>query len=123
MGSRERTMSNGFITGESLDDNVYVIQIEGDFDGAMRDQGIAVTDEAIEEQPRALLIDVKRCTFIDSTAIAVILGARERAYDAGIGFALVGHNPTIDRMLELTGLGDELEILADRKQAIAELAP
>ena len=66
-----------------------------------------------------MLIDVKRCTFLDSTAIAVILGARQRAQDAGIGFALVGHNPTIDRTLELTGLREELEILADSEQAIA----
>ena len=71
------------------------------------------------EKPRAILIDVKRCTFLDSTAIAVILGARQRAIDAGIGFALVGHNPTIDRTLELTGLGEELEILTDRDEAIA----
>jgi anti-anti-sigma factor len=64
---------------------------------------------------------VKRCTFLDSTAIAVVLGARRRALDAGLGFALVGHNPTIDRTFELTGLSDELEILRDRKEAIASL--
>jgi len=114
-------MTNGFITGEPVDDDVYSIQIEGDFDAALRDEGIAVTQAALDEEPRVLLIDVKRCTFIDSTAIAVVLGARQRAMDAGVGFALVGHNPTIDRMLELTGLGDELVILEDRDEAIAEL--
>ena len=115
-------MTNGIIHGEAIEDDLYSIQIEGDFDGSMRDLGIAVTDAALETEPRALLIDVKRCTFIDSTAIAVILGARERAFEAGVGFALVGHNPTIDRMLELTGLSDELVILVDRDEAIAELS-
>jgi anti-anti-sigma regulatory factor len=43
--------------------------------------------------------------------------------DANIPFALVGHNPTIDRTLELTGLSEELEILRDRTEAIAQLAP
>ncbi|MEJ7876706.1 MAG: STAS domain-containing protein [Solirubrobacterales bacterium] len=114
-------MANGVINGERVDDDLYSIQIEGDFDGALRDRGIAVTDAALDEGPQVLLIDVKSCTFIDSTAIAVILGARQRALDAGIGFALVGHNPTIDRMLELTGLSAELVILADRKEAIAAL--
>src|SRR3990170_1703960 len=101
-------MSNGSIRGERVEEGLYSIQIEGDFDAALRDQGIAVTDEILAEEPRAILVDVKRCTFIDSTAIAVILGARQRALDAEVGFALVGHNPTIDRMLELTGLNEEL---------------
>ena len=115
-------MSNALIRGEAVEDDLYSIQIEGDFDASMRDQGIAVTEGALEAEPRAILVDVKRCTFLDSTAIAVILGARQRAHASGIGFALVGHNPTIDRTIELTGLGEELPILADREEAIAELS-
>jgi anti-anti-sigma factor len=114
-------VTNGLINGETVDDDLYSIQIEGDFDASLRDRGIAVTEAALGEKPRALLIDVKRCTFLDSTAIAVILGARQRAMDAGIGFALVGHNPTIDRTLELTGLSEELTILTDRDEAIAQM--
>ena len=114
-------MDNGLIRGEPVDDDLYLISIEGDFDAALRDQGIAVTEKALDENPSGLLVDVKRCTFLDSTAIAVILGARRRALDAGIGFALVGHNPTIDRTIELTGLGADLEILTDRDEAIAQL--
>ncbi len=114
-------MSNGLIRGEPVDDGIYSIQIEGDFDASMRDKGIAVTETALDAGPRAILVDVKRCTFLDSTAIAVILGARQRALDAGIGFALVGHNPIIDRTIELTGLGKDLEVLANRDEAIAQL--
>ncbi len=114
-------MTNGAISGGWVDDGLYLIEIEGDFDGSMRDLGIAITDRALGEKPHALLIDVKRCTFLDSTAIAVVLGARQRALDLGMGFALVGHNPTIDRTLELTGLTEELVILRDRKEAIASL--
>ena len=115
-------MDNGSIRGEPFDDGLYSIQIEGDFDASMRDTGIAATEAALDTDPRAILVDVKRCTFLDSTAIAVILGARQRALDAGIGFALVGHNPTIDRTFELTGLAEDLEILADSKEAIRLLA-
>jgi anti-anti-sigma factor len=115
-------MSNGLIWGEPVDHGLYSIQIEGDFDAALRDEGIAVTEAALDAKPRAILVDVKRCTFLDSTSIAVILGARQRALAERIGFALVGHNPTIDRTLELTGLGEELPILTDRDEAIAELA-
>lgn len=109
------------IRGEWIDDDLYGILVEGDFDLSLRDRAIAVTEEALASRPRAILVDVKRCTFLDSTAIAVILGARRRALDAGLGFALVGHNPTVDRMIELTGLSAELEVLRDRKEAIAQL--
>ena len=114
-------MSNGLIRGEPVDNDLYSILIEGDFDASLQEVGIAVTDAALAASPRAILVDVKRCTFLDSTAIAVILGGRQRAMDAGIGFALIGHNPTVDRTIELTGLRDDLEILADRGEAIARL--
>ncbi|MDQ2675240.1 MAG: STAS domain-containing protein [Actinomycetota bacterium] len=116
-------MTNGLIRGEPVEDDLYVISIEGDFDASLRDFGIAETEAALDAEPRAIFIDVKRCTFLDSTAIAVILGARQRALASDIGFALVGHNPTIDRTLELTGLSEDLTLLADRKEAIAQLAP
>lgn len=116
-------MTNGAVTGESLDDDLYAILIEGDFDLSLRDSAIGVTERALESEPDGIMIDVKRCTFLDSTAIAVILGARQRALDARIGFVLVGHNPTIDRMMELTGLGEELPIHEDRDEAIAVLRP
>jgi anti-anti-sigma factor len=116
-------MSNGLIRGEQVDDDLFAILIEGDFDASLQDLGIAVTEAALAAEPRAILVDVKSCTFLDSTAIAVILGGRQRAMDAGIGFALVGHNPTIDRTIELTGLKEDLEILADRDAAIAQLTP
>ena len=115
-------MTNGLIRGESVEDDLYLILIEGDFDASLRDQGIGVTEAALDEGPRAIFVDVKRCTFLDSTAIAVILGARQRALASGIGFALVGHNPTVDRTLELTGLNEDLVILANREEAIAQLA-
>lgn len=115
-------MSNGLIRGEPVEDDLYLISIEGDFDAFLRDQGIAATEAGLDTEPRAILVDVKRCTFLDSTAIAVILGARQRALAAGIGFALVGHNPTVDRTLELTGLGEDLKIVSDRGEAIAQLA-
>jgi anti-sigma B factor antagonist len=113
---------NGSITGGSLDDRFYLIEIEGDFDAALRDEAIAVTEAALGKEPGALLVDVKRCTFLDSTAIAAVLGARQRALAAGIAFALVGHNPTVDRTIELTGLAKDLPILTDRHEAIAELS-
>ena len=122
LGYGVTSMTNGRISGEEIEDDLYVIQIEGDFDASLRDMGISATESALADEPRGLLIDVKRCTFLDSTAIAVILGARQRALDAGIGFVLVGHNPTIDRTLELSGLSDEFPVLKDRAEAIAQLS-
>lgn len=109
------------IYGEWAGDDVYAIVITGDFDLALRDRAIAITEQALRQKPKALVVDASRCTFIDSVAIAAIVGARQRALDEGLGFALVSHNPTVDRMIELTGLGSELEIVRDREQALLEL--
>jgi anti-anti-sigma factor len=114
-------MGTDAIHGEWIGSGVYAILIEGDFDLSLRDHAIALTEKALAEKPKALLVNVKRCTFLDSTAIAVILGARQRAMNEGFGFALVGHNPTVDRMIELTGLGEQIEVLRNHAEAFEAL--
>ncbi|MEG8279459.1 STAS domain-containing protein [Streptomyces sp. AHA2] len=52
---------------------------------------------------KRLVIDCARLEFCDSTGLNVLLGARLKAEAAGGGVALVGMQPVVARVFEITG--------------------
>ncbi len=68
----------------------------------------------------ALLIDLSRCEFIDSTGIALLVRAWQRL-DGDGRFALCGINNQVERVLEITGLESTIPTHASREQALAQL--
>jgi anti-anti-sigma factor len=55
------------------------------------------------DQHRVVIVDVSDLTFVDSTGLKVLVGARNRAGDR---FLLAGTSPALERLLELTGTGE-----------------
>ena len=69
----------------------------------------------------AIVVDLTPATFIDSSVLGVILDARTRAGEAGVRFELSHENgaDAVSRVLEITGLRDELPVHATREGAEA----
>lgn len=67
------------------------------------------------------VLDLSPATFIDSSILGVILDARGRAADAGVGFAVAHSNgaDAVERVLEVTGLRAELPVHAHREEAVS----
>jgi anti-sigma B factor antagonist len=66
----------------------------------------AAFDAADAGEPERLTVDLSAITFIDSTGIQLLLRMNERA---GNRLELVS-SPAVDRLLDLTGLRDQLPI-------------
>jgi anti-anti-sigma factor len=69
----------------------------------------------------ALVIDLTEATFLDSSAVAVLLRARERADEAGVPFSIVVDDSTgepVRRMFEITGLASILPVVHSRAEAL-----
>lgn len=66
--------------------------------------------DAIEETP-LLVLDVEDLQFIDSTGLRVILTAHERAREEGHELALTRGSRQIQRLLEITRVGEHLHII------------
>jgi anti-anti-sigma factor len=106
------------VTVRRLADGATEIGVEGELDLAVADQLQAAIDGALAG---TTLIDLSRCTFIDSTGIAVILRAhRLGEQDGG---RCVAHSPSrqVLRVLTITGLTDNGLVFADRDEANAAL--
>lgn len=101
-----------------LADGAIEIEVDGELDLSVADRLQAAIEEA---GPGPTMIDLTRCTFIDSTGIAVILRAyRQLEQDGG---RIVVHSPSwqVNRIFSITGLTGNGLIFADRGEASAAL--
>jgi anti-sigma B factor antagonist len=76
--------------------------------------------DGLLEEGVATVIDLSPATFIDSSILGVILDGRRRAEEAKLGFAVARSNGSdaVDRVLEVTGLRNELPVHARREEAL-----
>lgn len=85
--------------------NALVVAMEGELDlkvaGLLRRQ---LEDSLDRSQVRHLILDLSRVMFIDSSGLGLILGRYKRINAAGGKVALVGAQPQVRRILELSGL-------------------
>jgi len=73
------------------------------------------------EASQGVVIDLRDASFIDSTTLSVLLGARRRAEESSLGFALVldeRHYTQVHQILELTGLGPTFAVCGELDDAL-----
>jgi anti-sigma B factor antagonist len=73
------------------------------------------------EEGQRIVVDLRDTTFIDSTTLSVLLGARRRAEQSSLGFALLlpdQHHTQVHQILELTGLGPTFAIFGKLDAAL-----
>jgi anti-anti-sigma factor len=77
---------------------------------------------ALLDQGLRIVVDLRDAEFIDSTTLSVLLGARLRAEQSALGFALLlpdRQYTHVHQILELTGLGRAFAIFGRLEAALA----
>lgn len=69
--------------------------------------------EAIDVGPRAVVVDLSRCGFLDAQALVPLLEAHRAARRHQVGFSLRGLSPQARRLLVLTGLHGVFDVQDD----------
>ncbi len=96
-----------------------IVEAKGEID--MATAGIvrqAITD-LIADGCVDLVLDLGPLTFIDSTGLGVIVGARKKAEHLGGSFVVVCTHPRILRLLDITGLSQAMPVHATVAAAVA----
>ena len=108
---------------ERLADNVGVVTLEGEIDIYSSPQFKEVLLKGIEEGVSHVVIDLTDVTFIDSTALGVLVSGakRLRPHDGTLDIVCVDEN--IIRILEITGLDRIFGIYPSRGQALRAAVP
>jgi anti-sigma B factor antagonist len=107
-----------FEIAEKRVDGVPVLTVTGEIDLAnapdLRDRLLAQEAERVP----AIVVDLTGVSFIDSTALGVLVGAYRRQVDAGGTLKLVVTKPRILKVLEITDLTSVFPVFASVEEAV-----
>lgn len=112
------------VTAQDLGPGCRDIKIEGELDLAVAGRLDEVLTAAVEECSR-VLVGLERCSFIDSSGIAVILRAHNRMAEESNRLAVYSPADQVQRVLSMTGLtgnGLVFETAAEAISAVGEPA-
>jgi anti-sigma B factor antagonist len=80
--------------------------------------------ERLLTEGNPFVVDLTEATFIDSSILGVILQARRDAAENGVGFAVAegGGAEAVRRVLDITGVREELPVHGTREEAASQAA-
>ena len=104
-----------------LDQRTSVIAVEGELDLTTAPQLKWVLVDANEEGYDRLIVDLSPTTFMDSTALGVLIGVN-RNLDEGGGLTIVCAKESLLRIFELSGLDGVFTIRPTLDDALAYVA-
>jgi anti-sigma B factor antagonist len=75
-------------------------------------------NEELGRCPKALVLDLSRVSFLDSSGLAVLVQIRDRAGEHAVPLRLVSDSQAVIRPLVAAGMETMFDILADRDTAL-----
>jgi anti-sigma B factor antagonist len=113
-----RDVRTGEIALDRFEARIPVLVVSGEHDISTAGDLRARLDELIDAG-EPVIVDLSAATFVDSSILGAVLDARRRAQGAGVGFAVAQSDgaDAVTRVLEITGLRDELPVHASRASA------
>jgi anti-sigma B factor antagonist len=101
-----------------IDDKTQVVDVSGEVDLYSAPDLKKHVIGAIEAGKTNIIVDLSKATFIDSTTLGVLVGARKRLRTHGGALAVVCPDPDQLGLFEMTGLDRVFAIHADRESAL-----
>jgi anti-sigma B factor antagonist len=106
-----------FDISEETKDGVSVVSASGEIDiataPALRDK----LESSIDRRPAVVVVDLLGVTFMDSTALGVLIGALKRCRDVGGTMRIVVSDPRVLKVFEITGLTELFSIFPTLDEA------
>ena len=115
-------MANKHPGGKAIDPRITLITLTGSVDLASERRLRADLSAAVGDASRALVLDVRGVTFIDSTGLAILVHADQQFRRQGRTMAcVVRADGPVDRLLHTTGIRDELAVFVSLEEATAHV--
>lgn len=109
------------LSQETIDDERHVVAVTGEIDLFTAPELKAALGEAIEAGRRRIVVDLSNTTFLDSTALGVLIGTVKRLRSREGRLTLVNRDSNIAKTFEITGLDQIFTICPTRDEAVAAL--
>jgi len=109
------------ISQDEIDPTTQVVAVAGEVDLYSAPELKMQILNAIEAGKSNIVVDLAQTTFIDSTTLGVLVGARKRLREQDGALAVVCPDNDKLALFEMTGLDRVFEIYDDRNAAVAAL--
>jgi anti-sigma B factor antagonist len=106
------------VTEHPIDDQRHVLAVRGEIDLFTAPELKQVLAESIEAGRIRIIVDLTDTTFLDSTALGVLIGAVKRLRSREGALAIVNTDENIAKTFEITGLDQIFTILPTREEAV-----
>ncbi|HEX8156410.1 MAG TPA: STAS domain-containing protein [Solirubrobacteraceae bacterium] len=106
------------VTEHPIDEERHVLSVRGEIDLFTAPELKQVLAESIEAGRIRIIIDLTATTFLDSTALGVLIGAVKRLRSRSGALAIVNTDENIAKTFEITGLDQIFTILPTREEAV-----
>jgi len=109
------------LTEDSIDADRHVVAVRGEIDLFTAPELKQKLTDAIEGGKTRIVVDLTQTTFLDSTALGVLIGAVKRLRTRDGALVIVNVDQNIAKTFEITGLDQIFTIVGERDAAIAAL--
>ena len=109
------------LSQDQLDDQRSVVAVRGEIDLFTAPELKATLTDAIEDGRTRIVVDLSDTTFLDSTALGVLIGAVKRLRGRDGRMTIVNVDQNIAKTFEITGLDQIFTIRPTRDEAVAAL--
>jgi anti-sigma B factor antagonist len=111
------------ITEHPIDGERHVLAVRGEIDLFTAPELKQVLAESIEAGRIRIIVDLTDTTFLDSTALGVLIGAVKRLRSRDGALAIVNIDDNIAKTFEITGLDQIFTIVPTRDEAVDAVDP
>lgn len=109
---------------ESLPQGEYgIAAVSGEIDLATVDELRDALHRLIEAGTRHLVLDLAQVSFIDSTGLGVLVGARSKVESLNGSFSIAGATPRTFKLFRITGLTSVFTFFERRQDALPSSGP
>jgi len=108
---------------EAPSDDIGVVVLEGEIDIYSAPEFKEVLVNSIEGGAHRIIVDLTEVTFIDSTALGVLVSGAKRVRPRNGNLDIVCSDENIIRIFEITGLDRIFGIYASRDEAVKAATP
>ena len=104
------------VSREVVPGGVTVLHVRGELDVATT----PLVEERLAEDPapRRLVVDLTACTFVDSSGLRLLVATSRAVTDSGGIASVVVRDPSIVRILEITGVRELLDVRPSIEDAL-----
>ena len=99
------------IETSALDGGGVRVIVRGEIDLFTTPEFKAAVSEAMSRGAEAVVIDLTRTTFVDSSSLGVLIGAHRRLSRRGSRLLVVCDQPSVLKVLRITGLDGVFDVI------------